>query len=59
MSAATSALNVGVAAEPVPGPAHTRLADWVARVAAKVPELVTGLPATEKIAGIVSATLVT
>ena len=56
MSAATKARNVGVAAAPVVGPAHTRFAACVARVTANVPVLVTGEPPTEKIAGIVRAT---
>jgi hypothetical protein len=41
-SAATKARKVGAAAEPVAGPAKTRLADWVLSEAFKVPVLVTG-----------------
>src|SRR5258705_8275332 len=59
MSAATSARNVGAAAEPEVGPAHTWLADALALVIASVPEPVTGEPDTENSAGTVSPTLVT
>lgn len=60
MSAATSALKVGVAADPVVGPAQTKLAVCVAKERAKVPEPVTGLPDTERmLEGALSPTLVT
>lgn len=58
-SAVTNDLKAGVAAEPVVGPAHTVFALSVAKVTASVPEEVTGLPATEKMFGIVNATEVT
>lgn len=58
-SAVTSALKVGVTAAPVVGPANIVLADWVAKLKAKVPEVVIGDPATVKIDGAVRATLVT
>lgn len=58
-SAATNDLNVGVAAAPVVGPAHTVFAVSVAKDTAKVPLVVIGLPPTENMAGIVRATLVT
>ena len=50
---------MGVAALPDVGPAHTAFADWVAKVPAKVPDVVTGDPDTEKMAGRVRATLET
>jgi hypothetical protein len=59
ISAATKARNVGVAAPQLPGPAKTVFAVWVARVTAKVPEVVTGEPATLRKDGTVKATLVT
>lgn len=59
MSAATRARKVGVAADPVVGPAQTRFANCVASVTSRLPVLVTGEFATEKIAGIVRATEVT
>ena len=58
-SAVTRERKVGAAGEPVVGPAQTRLALSVARVAASVPAAVTGEPPTEKMAGSVSATEVT
>jgi hypothetical protein len=59
-SAPTKARNVGVAAEPVVGPAQTWLADWVARVPVSVPDVVIGEPETVKMLdGNASPTLVT
>ena len=57
-SATTNARKVGAPAEPV-GEAKTRFADWLASVAVRVPDVVTGLPETLKIAGIERPTLVT
>src|SRR3984885_4288898 len=45
-SAPTRARNVGAAAEPVEGPAKTRLAVWVWNEPVNVPEPVTGVPVT-------------
>ena len=60
MSAATNALNVGVAAAPVVGPENTVLAVCVSKVTASVPEVVMGEPATSNTAvGTVRATEVT
>ena len=59
MSAATSALKAGVVAAPEEGPAKTTPDVWVAKVITKVPELVTGDPATEKIEGAERPTEVT
>ena len=58
-SAPTKDRNVGVAAAPVVGPAHTRLADCVASVPVRVPVLMTGLPDTVNMPGRASPTLVT
>jgi hypothetical protein len=59
MSVATSARNVGAAAEPLPGPARIKLAFWFANVTASVPLVVIGEPATDRKLGTLSATLVT
>ena len=59
MSAATSARNVGAAAEPLPGPAKTMFAFWFANDTASVPLVVMGEPATDRKLGTLSATLVT
>ncbi len=59
MSPEANARNVGVAALPVVGPEKTVAALWVARERARVPEEVTGEPATDKKLGADSATLVT
>ena len=59
MSAATSERKVGAAAPPDVGPAKTKFAFSLTSVAVSVPLEVTGEPLTEKIEGIVSATLVT
>src|SRR5262245_58529895 len=58
-SAATSDLKVGVAAPPLVGPAKTVFALSVVKVTAKVPLVVTGEPATLKMLGMVSPTLLT
>jgi len=58
-SFATNALNVGAAALPLVGPAHTLFAVCVAKANVNVPVVVTGLPDTVKIAGADNPTLVT
>ena len=59
MSAPTSVPNVGAADAPLVGPLKTVFALWLASVAAKVPEVVTGDPVTLKIEGRERLTLVT
>ena len=59
MSAGTTVLNVGCAAPPDVGPAQKVLADCVAFVTPRVPEVVIGDPDTENSAGTVMATEVT
>jgi hypothetical protein len=59
ISAATNALKVGMAGEPVVGPAKTKFAVCVLRVPVKVPLVVTGLPLTVKMEGNARATEVT
>src|ERR1700678_2206517 len=59
MSATTRSLKVGVAEAPLAGPANTVLAASLTKDRARVPDVVTGLPETEKIEGAVKATLVT
>ena len=57
ISAATKALNVGAAAVvPLTGPAHTRLADCVAKAPVSVPVDVTGDPLTVMMLGSERAT---
>ena len=56
-SAETSALNPGVAAEPLVGPAKTVLADWVCHVTENIPVEVIGDPDTANSPGIDRATL--
>jgi hypothetical protein len=58
-SASTILLNSGVPAEPLAGLAKTVLPVWLARLTAKVPEVVTGVPLTDNIDGTVIATDVT
>jgi hypothetical protein len=58
-SAVTNARKVGVAAPPEVAPENTVLAVSVASVTANVPLEVIGLPATDRMAGTVRATLVT
>ena len=50
MSAATNARYVGVPDDPL-GEAKTKFADWDARTAVNVPDVVTGDPLTVKSAG--------
>jgi hypothetical protein len=59
MSAAARLRKVGEAAPPEEGPAKIRFADWLASDAERVPDVVTGLPDTEKIDGKLRATLET
>lgn len=59
MSLAPIARNVGVAAPPLVGPAKNVFAVSVANVIAKVPDVVIGLPVTDRMEGTVSATEVT
>src|SRR5256885_11290329 len=59
MSALTGARKAGAAAEPVDGPAKTRLELWLASAIASVPLVVMGEPVTVKIDGAESATLET
>ena len=49
--ASPNVLNVGVAGEPIVGPANTVFILCVARVADNVPEEVTGEPVTENMEG--------
>ena len=59
-SGPTNERNVGAAADPDIGPAHTKLADCVCNVPVSVPLTVTGEPVTAKMAlGRESPTLVT
>ena len=59
ISADTRDLNVGVVALPVAGPASTKLADSLANVAVKLPELVIGDTVTLNILGKLNPTLLT